>query len=71
MFIILINLWRQYVENMHIIQFPDIVTLISTRRSPITTDCGVIYRKYTIMKYLSSEYHNKFTIAYQKKRLKG
>ena len=26
-------------------EFPDIVTLLSTIRSPITTDCGVIYRK--------------------------
>ena len=48
-------------------EFPDIVTLLSTIRSPITTDCGVIYKKDTIMKHLSYEYHNKFIITYQKK----
>ena len=47
-------------------EFPDIVTLLTTRRSPITTECYIIYIKETIMKYLSSEYHNKCIIAYQK-----
>ena len=42
----------------------DIVTLQNTIRSSITTYCGVIYRKDTFMKHLSSEYHNKFIIAY-------
>ena len=51
--IILINLWRHYVIQCE--EFTDIVTLLSTTRSPITTDCGVIYRKEAIMKQLSSE----------------
>ena len=48
-------------------EFSDIFTLLSTIRSPITTNGSVIYRKETIMKHLSSEYHNKCIIAYQKK----
>ena len=43
------------------------ITLLSTRRSLITTDCDIIYIKDGIMKYLSSEYHNKYIIAHQKK----
>ena len=38
-------------------EFPDIVTLLSIQRSPITTDRGVLHRKETIMKNISSEYH--------------
>ena len=41
------------------------VTLLSTRRSPITTYCGVIYRKDTIMKHISSAYHNKCIMYFQ------
>ena len=49
-------------------EFSDI-TLLSTRRSPITTYCDIIYIyiKERIMKILSYEYHNKCIIAYQKK----
>ena len=66
-FIILLNFWRHYIRFITCGEFPDIVTLLSTIRSPIATDCGVIYRKETIMKHLSSEYHNKCIISYQKK----
>ena len=40
--------------------------ITNTRRTSITTYCGVIYRKENIMKHLSSEYHKQFIIAYQK-----
>ena len=50
--------------------YTDIVTLGKLKHkkiTTITTGCGVIYRKETFMKHLSSEYHNKIIIAYLKK----
>ena len=64
--IFIINFWRQYIRCIPCGVFLDIIILPSTRRSPITTDCGIIYRKQTIINHLSSEYHNKCIIAYQK-----
>ena len=66
-FIIPINLWRHYVRCIPCVEFPDIVTLLSTIRPPITTYCCVICRKETIMKHLSSEYHKQCYNAYKKK----
>ena len=44
-FIILIHFWKHYIRCIPCEEFPDIVILLSTRITSITTYCGVIYRK--------------------------
>ena len=60
-------MWSHYVRYIPCGKFRDIVKLLSKIRSPKATDFGVIYRKDTIMKHLSSEYYKKIYYCLSKK----